>query len=379
VVIQLQLGSLWHDIRERCAQSEVCREIPHALSTEGDVFANPQSIAEVFEAQAQYLIPVYQRHYVWDRETQWEALWDDLLAQARVHLQGQAPKPHFCGALVVDQKKQHAVNELAKFHVIDGQQRLTTFQVILAAIRDVCLARNLERPLRRVIPYIVNQNSSDQETPELEQFKLRPTRYDAPFFTDVLTFGNREKLSQKYINVRTGGRTTSPPKIVGAYLFFYDQIIRSITQQEDVFGSDTYEPDELMDAIIDAFTAFFRSVVIMLDNSDDAQIIFETLNSRGTPLLASDLMRNYIFLRAEQNKENVDMLYDKYWLQFEERFWTVDQKQGRITKPRLEFLMTNVLADKTAAEVQLNKIYQEWLVPLFPVVRLVVVQRAGIC
>jgi uncharacterized protein with ParB-like and HNH nuclease domain len=161
------------------------------------VFANPQSIAEVFEAQAQYLIPVYQRHYVWDRETQWEALWDDLLAQARVRLQGQAPKPHFCGALVVDQKKQHAVNELAKFHVIDGQQRLTTFQVILAAIRDVCLARNLDRPLRRVIPYIVNQNSSDQETPELEQFKLRPTRYDAPFFTDVLTFGNREKLSQK--------------------------------------------------------------------------------------------------------------------------------------------------------------------------------------
>jgi len=128
-----------------------------------------------------------------------------------------------------------------------------------------------------------------------------------------------------------------------------------------VFGSQTHETEEITASIIDAFSAFFRSVVIMLDNSDDAQIIFETLNSRRTPLLASDLMRNYIFLRAELNHETVDDLYEKYWSQFEDRFWTIEEKQGRIKKPRLEYLMTNVLAEKTASEVQLNKIYQEYL------------------
>jgi uncharacterized protein with ParB-like and HNH nuclease domain len=143
--------------------------------------AKPQSIAEVFQAPAQYVIPVFQRHYVWDRETQWEALWEDVVDQARVRLQGQIPKPHFCGAIVVDQKKQYAVNDLPRFHVIDGQQRLTTFQVVLAAIRDICQAKNLPNLLDRIIPFLINQNFCDQEDPDSDQIKLRPTRYDSQF------------------------------------------------------------------------------------------------------------------------------------------------------------------------------------------------------
>jgi hypothetical protein len=306
------------------------------------------------------MIPVFQRHYVWDRESQWEALWDDLVAQARVRLQGQAPRPHFCGAIVIDQKKQQAVNELPRFLVIDGQQRLTTFQIVLAAIRDVSRVRELKTPLQTATHFLINQNFAEQEDPASDQYKLRPTRYDAEAFHDVITQGSRQKIVQKYLPA-AGRSKATPPKIIGAYIHFYDQIMRSITKQEEVFGSETYEPDEIISMILDAFISFFRSVIIILDSSDDAQIIFETLNSRGTPLLASDLMRNYIFLRAEQNKENVDALYETYWSQFEQPFWTIEQKQGRITKPRLEFLMTNVLADKTASEVQLNKIYQEYL------------------
>jgi uncharacterized protein with ParB-like and HNH nuclease domain len=56
---------------------------------------------------------------------------------------------------------------------------------------------------------------------------------------------------------------------------------------------------------------FFQAVQIILDSTDDAQIIFESLNSRGTPLLASDLMRNRLFLRAEQDKEPVDKFFLK--------------------------------------------------------------------
>jgi uncharacterized protein with ParB-like and HNH nuclease domain len=321
------------------------------------MFANPQSIAEIFESPAQYMIPVFQRHYVWDLEKQWEGLWEDLVSQARVRLQGMTPKPHFCGAIVVDQKKQQAINELTRFDVVDGQQRLTTFQIILAAMRDICQVKGLNRLADRVITYIVNQNFAQQKDPSSDQFKLRPTRYDAEFFHDVITFGDREKLRQRYVASRSSGRAKADPlpKIVGAYLYFHDQLSRSITNQDEVFGSETYETDEIMSAFVDAFISFFRSVVIMLDNSDDAQIIFETLNSTGTPLLASDLMRNYIFRRAEHNKENVDELFETNWSQYEQPFWTIEQKQGRITRPRLEFLMTNVLAKKTASEVQFNK------------------------
>ena len=229
------------------------------------MYTNPQSIAEVFEASAQYVIPVFQRHYVWDRETQWEALWEDLLAQARVRLQGQVPKPHFCGAIVVDQKKQQAVNELPRYQVIDGQQRLTTFQVILAAIRDVCAAKGLSKQHRRIVPYLVNQNFGEQRDPESEQYKLRPTRFDSEFFRNVISYGDREKISQKYVAKPNRGRAATPrisaaPRIIAAYLFFYDQAIRSITQCEEIFGSESYEPEEIIDSIIDAFTSFFRSV-----------------------------------------------------------------------------------------------------------------------
>jgi hypothetical protein len=326
------------------------------------MYAQPQSIAEVFKAPAQYVVPVFQRHYVWDRETQWEALWGDLVAEARACLQGQAPKPHFCGAIVVDQKKQLAVNQLTRFQVIDGQQRLTTFQVILAVMRDMCQVKGLTHLLDRIIPFLVNQNFSELKDPASDQYKLRPTRYDSEAFQDVINFGDREKIRQKYVNSVGRAKAASPPRIIGAYLYFYDQMMRCLISQDEIFGFQPYAADEILSAIVTAFTYFFRSVVIMLDNSDDAQIIFETLNSRGTPLLASDLMRNYIFFRAELNKENVPQLYDKYWAQFEQKFWTTEQKQGgRIPKPRLELLMTTVLAEKTASEVPLSKICQEYL------------------
>jgi uncharacterized protein with ParB-like and HNH nuclease domain len=321
------------------------------------VHANPQSVADVFKMSCQYVIPVFQRHYVWDRETQWEPLWEDLVSQARVRLHGGTPKPHYCGAIVIDQKKQQAINELPRFHVIDGQQRLTTFQVILAALRDVCQVNDLADSLQRLIGFLVNQNFKELSDPEAEQFKLRPTRYDKESFEDVITFGGREKLSQKYVESK-GKRGKDIPKIVAAYLYFFDQLLRSISHQDEVFGSETHTAGEVLQALLDAFTADFSAVVIILENSDDAQIIYESLSSRGTPLLASDLMRNYIFLRAEQN---VTALFEKYWVRFEDRFWTQEEKQGRLKKPRLEFLMTNILSAKTASEILHTKVYQEYL------------------
>jgi uncharacterized protein with ParB-like and HNH nuclease domain len=98
-----------------------------------------------------------------------------------------------------------------------------------------------------------------------------------------------------------------------------------------------YSEQAILDALIDSFVHFFQAVQIILDSTDDAQIIFESLNSRGTPLLASDLMRNRLFLRAEQDKEPVDKLFERYWVQFEDRFWTQEEKQGRLkTRPSKE-------------------------------------------
>jgi hypothetical protein len=181
-------------------------------------------------------------------------------------------KPHFCGAIVVDQLKCQPPNRHAS--VIDGQQRLTTF-LVYCRFRDVCQAKDLTQPLHRITLY---QPEFDQRDPESDQFKLKPTRYDSEAFMDVITFGTRDKIRQKYVGTSKG--KAPPPKIASAYLYFYDQIMRCTTNQEDVFGSETHEITELISALTDAFISFFRTVIIMLDNSTMPKL-FRALNSRG--------------------------------------------------------------------------------------------------
>lgn len=327
------------------------------------MIADPLPISKIFKPQRQYLIPIFQRPYVWTREDQWEKLWEDMTAQARARLFKKPAKPHYCGAVVVDQRK--SVDQLPRYHVIDGQQRLTTFQIVLCALRDVCVVADEHGSLAKLLPLLVNSNFEELENPEIDQRKLRPTRFDRQAFDDVFTLASRERVAQKYLGLNStrGGKAAASacPNLVAAYLYFHDQADRLRSRPDDVAGTDGFTFSEVMEALVDGFIADFVTVMILLDTSDDAQVIFESLNSRHTPLLASDLVRNHVFLRAEQNKEAVDALYDTLWSPFETPFWRTEQTKGRIKKPRLEFFMANVLEASTASEVPLGRIYQEYL------------------
>jgi hypothetical protein len=101
-------------------------------------------------------------------------------------------------------------------------------------------------------------------------------------------------------------------------------------------------------------------VEIILEDGDDAQVIFETLNERGEPLLAADLVRNNIFQRADARDEKPDHLFAVHWKGFEEPFWSVQEKQGRYKKPRIEFFLSNFIAGKIAGEVNLSKLFSEY-------------------
>ena len=83
----------------------------------------------LFGTDIQYIIPLFQRHYVWDRDEQWQPLWEDIEDKARYRLSESQRQQftHFTGAIVI-QQKQTNVDEVPKYEIIDGQQRLTTFQ-----------------------------------------------------------------------------------------------------------------------------------------------------------------------------------------------------------------------------------------------------------
>src|SRR5882762_2920953 len=100
--------------------------------------ANAVSLLAIFEKKMRLEVPLFQRQYVWSREHQWEPLWEDISRKFAECLEGREDAPvHFLGAMVLDQK-QTPTTHVEKRQIIDGQQRLTTLQILLAALRDFC-------------------------------------------------------------------------------------------------------------------------------------------------------------------------------------------------------------------------------------------------
>ena len=145
-------------------------------------------VTALFGNQIQYVIPLFQRHYVWDQEGQWKPMWEDLRENARQRLSDRQRQQftHFTGAIVIQQKLT-SVTEVPKYEIIDGQQRLTTFQIILCALRDVCKSYQLdqfEKIGAAADQHVRNQgmlfDSDDQ------QYKLVPTEFDRSAFISLV-------------------------------------------------------------------------------------------------------------------------------------------------------------------------------------------------
>ena len=92
-------------------------------------------------------------------------------------------------------------------------------------------------------------------------------------------------------------------------------------------------------------------VAIDLEIDDDAQVIFETLNARGEPLLPADLLRNFVFLRAARNNEPVEELYEQHWKRFDDEFWRRPVKQGRLLRPRSDLFIQHFLASRLTYDI----------------------------
>ncbi len=115
------------------------------------------NVSALFGSKVQFRIPLFQRHYVWGMEDQWRPLWEDIEEKSNQRLSQQLKADqlnHFTGAIVIQQKPTN-VDEVKKYEIIDGQQRLTTFQVILCALRDVCASNEYDDIADEVDVYVL--------------------------------------------------------------------------------------------------------------------------------------------------------------------------------------------------------------------------------
>lgn len=306
--------------------------------------ARSRSIFDVFDSKKRYLVPLFQRQYVWSRQAQWEPLWEDIRSKACAKLDNQEVPPHFLGALVLDQIRTYG-NAVPSHIIIDGQQRLTTFQIFLATFRNICRKLEAHRHAEELNRYIFNTGIMENE--DIEQFKIWPTKMDQSQFRNVMLSRSTDDLLGQYSRGR--------PRMIEAYIFF-SGVIHEFLRDENFTQDDMAR----IEALYQALRKDLEVVTIELEGNDDAQVIFETLNARGEPLLPSDLLRNYLFMRAAQNRENQDFLYEKYWEKFDHHFWKREEKQGRLKRPRIDLFMQHFLQVKRMREINIGRMFNEY-------------------
>lgn len=296
------------------------------VRTPQDVFFSPQKL----------LVPLFQRPYVWNRESQWQPLWSDVTRVAERIEKSGTSATHFLGAVVL-QQQLNEIGSLSTRTVIDGQQRLTTLQLLIDAIRRELQDRNLDGVSTQALNLVQNQPEY-RRSPE-DAFKVWPTNRDREAFGYVMQ------------GLQAASGEVERSRIVDAHRFFRSAVSTWLEEGD---------PTRRGQALFDTVSRFLQLVVIDLQPDEDAQEIFETLNARGTPLTAADLIKNFVFQRLDGDGKDAEQAYLKYWHEFETPFWEEQVSAGRLQYTRSSLFLTQWLVSQTREDITAREVFNRF-------------------
>ncbi|MFF5920302.1 DUF262 domain-containing protein [Streptomyces flavochromogenes] len=241
--------------------------------------------ADLVQGRAQqFQVPLYQRTYSWT-EKQLGQLWSDVLEQAELLESGDRASTHFLGSVVLAPSPQNEAT-FPRWLVVDGQQRLTTLSLALAAIRDHIADAKPDEAERIDEEYLINKRKGGSD-----HFRLLPTQADRPQFAAHV----RGPLATQ----------TAGGNVAAAYGFFRRKLVEA---------DDPAAPQDVF-RIEQAITSRLTLVAVTAERGDNVHRIFESLNNTGLKLSQADLLRNYLFMRLPTRGEHV---YETYWLPLQE-------------------------------------------------------------
>lgn len=235
-----------------------------------------QPLIKFFDgSDKRFIIPLYQRNYDW-KEENCEQLFQDL-----IKLHNSDRKNHFFGSIV--SSIQSGTEDR---YIIDGQQRITTVSLMLIAMVNAKKEGLIEATDSKLVDKIFKRYLVDEYQEDERKVKLKPIKKDMQAF-DALLYNPKEQ----YVK---GSNVTRN------YDFFYDKIIHSGLTIDELF--ETIKKLEVIN--------------IRLDEDDDPQLIFESLNSTGLDLSEADKIRNYMLMSLSPAEQ--DELYTRFWNPIEE-------------------------------------------------------------
>lgn len=350
-------------------------------------------VVDVLNGPERFVVPLYQRQYQWHDHKNYEgrtsAFWLDVVAKATDVLENQARFDHYMGALIlVPDSSRRSFGATPITQVVDGQQRLTTFLILLSAMRVVAHDYGYEEIVQQIEEYLFNAPGR-ADTDPLARFKLTPTPVDRDVFLDILEKPSSE-VRAHYHQYYWGGKVPQNTQLraLRAYEYYIAQVEAFVAtgasddtevdiDQEGESNEDREgignEAQKRLNALLEALVFRLKLIVITLGPDDDAQVIFETLNSKGQQLLAMDLVRNNIFHRAEaQNRRDADArkraeeLYYDFWEPFDAGWWRAHAPNARPARPRIDHFLANVLTAETGERITVRELYAEyraWAIP----------------
>jgi hypothetical protein len=298
----------------------------------------------IFNMPQRLLVPLFQRPYVWSLESQWEPLWRDIerVADRLLSPSTMSHQPHFLGAVVLQQMPT-PIGAFQVRTIIDGQQRLTTLQVMLDAFHAEMLIAGATRPAARLLKLVENEEEYC-ETPE-DRFKVWPTNRDRPAFEEVMAASTPiEYRSLEFKDER----------LQLAHQFFAQQA------SEWLRGDGLEAVGGRAEALEKTVRELLQLVVIDLDTDENAQEIFETLNSRGAQLSAADLIKNFVFQKLLEEGVNTESAYEKYWKHFETAFWEEEDYLGRLRYPRASMFLNSFLVSRLGEPIVAQEVFPQF-------------------
>ena len=274
--------------------------------------ARKGNIYEILNGNKQFLIPVYQRFYSWDID-QCKRLWNDI-----VEMQRKGKVGHFVGS-IVNIAEQAMPTGVQKYMIIDGQQRMTTLTLLLLALRDYAIKNPNDTTInaRRIDNMLLKNEYENGD----ERYKLLLTETDRDILISL--------VEKKPIAEGTRSR------LIENYNFFDKKLADKEIQPAEVYES----------------IGKLQIVNITLDRTvDDAQAIFESLNSTGKELSESDLIRNYVLMGLEPSEQRY--VYEHMWRPMELLF--AYEKQDSV----MDRFFRDYLTMKTTRIPKIDRVYE---------------------
>ena len=304
----------------------------------------------LFDSGIVYVIPNYQRAYVWNQADQWEPLWEDIEKIVNPMLVSMEsgnpnpPAPHFLGAAVLKVTTGGAVQSAKRYTVVDGQQRLTTLQLLLAAVADVFHGyeplAELEEFARQMTVNFVSGRPS-----EVEPNKILPLGGDFQLFSALME-NSRNHSSSSHIS----------GTVAGCYQFFISKVAAWLTEGQSSDQTIKSRANALLTVISD----HLQVVAIYLETWENEAAIFESLNARSEPLSEWEKIKNHIIYKASSTGVDASEWYTRYLMGLDDPEWRKETGQGAASRKLSDQFLDYWLESKLGRQIDTRRVYRNF-------------------